>query len=88
MMTMMNTRIKSSSLLLAALSAFTTLLHPAKGAGEALPLPIFFREINQRDPMTLPNHLPEDLYWLAGYSLYRLVPGKFPEGMDYHFDGE
>jgi len=54
----------------------------------AFPQSIFFREINPRQPITLPHQLPDDLYWLNGYSNYRLIPGKFPEGVLFHYDGE
>merc|ERR1711871_727339 len=28
-----------------------------------------------------------DLSWLEGFAHYRLLPGHFPNGMKYHFDG-
>jgi len=55
---------------------------------ERLPLPFFFRELKEREPTTLSQRLPADLFWLAGYTHYRNIPGKFPEQLDYHFDGE
>jgi hypothetical protein len=33
---------------------------------------------------TEPGH---DLSWLNGHQHYRLIPGGFPDGIDYHFDG-
>ena len=31
--------------------------------------------------------LPAELNWLSGHQHYRLIPGAFPKGIDYHFDG-
>ena len=43
--------------------------------------------MSNREPTTLSAPLPSSLSWLSGVSHYRLVPGTFPQGMDYHFDG-
>ena len=50
------------------------------------PLGHFFRDINSSDSV---QSLHRQSQWMGGSQLvhYRLLPGRFPKGMGYHFDG-
>merc|ERR1719329_1136048 len=56
----------------------------------AAPLPYFLRSYNATgDVHTLATSdgSPGLPAWLAGLDHYRLLPGIFPKGMEFHFDG-
>jgi len=48
------------------------------------PLGVFFRSVTNKS-VSVPLH--EQSKWMEGMSHYRLLPGIFPSGMDFHFDG-
>ena len=78
--------MRASSLCFAAAIAALVLAcaMPLAAAGQPGLLGNFIRSMNESSytrPLQ-PNSAP-----LAGATHYRLVPGLFPQGMEYHFDG-
>ena len=67
-------------------SCLLALLSPAALAD---PLGHFFRSVDETQPFTESQsyQLKPELAWLNNVSHYRLIPGQFPDGMEYHFDG-
>jgi hypothetical protein len=52
------------------------------------PVGYFFRNLANQKTTILEGKLPAELAWLAEVSHLRLIPGSFPQGLVYHFDGE
>jgi len=68
---------------------FFTALQLALLCSSAQPLGHFFSSTADRNISTLDGKLPDELKWLSSNNVshFRLIPGTFPEGMKYHFDG-
>lgn len=61
---------------------------PVQQRGGAPAASYFFRTYNNTAGATLTPPASSPLpKWLAGLAHYRLLPGVFPDGMRYHFDG-
>jgi len=67
-----------------SLSNVLLALVAANVANAAGPLGVFFRNVTNLKT-SIPLHAQSK--WMSGMVHYRLLPGGFPEGMNYHFDG-
>eukprot|EP01047_Picozoa_sp_COSAG01_P052049 COSAG01_NODE_5435_length_4274_cov_79.781032_2_plen_508_part_00 len=71
---------------MAPLAALMLVVASVAASARAKPLGYFLRDINASE---MEQALHSQSQWLSESRLvhYRLLPGRFPAGMDYHFDG-
>ncbi len=61
---------------------------PSINDGENKPLGFFLRNVAPlSETLLTPTNNPSLYKELEGLSHYRLIPGLYPQGMKYHFDG-